>query len=194
VYLYYKAIDKVAIDYHFMQEDFSIYRKLEQLLLQATKKEDYTNTMKDVVEFYKGDFNSSELETQLEAFSCMNIQKNGDSILFHDIQHCKVLKYNQHLLMPQVVKVVKLLLLMPATNAVSERSASAMQRIKTYLHSTMTQCRLNNVMVLHMHKRVTDNLDYFEILNEFTSAKEDRCKQFGSQNFTNAEWQEKLQK
>ena len=28
---------------------------------------------------------------------------------------------------------------MPATNAVSERSASAMRRIKTYLHSTMSQ-------------------------------------------------------
>jgi len=105
------------------------YRKLEQLLLQAKKKEDYTNTMKDIMEFYQSDFNSFELETQLEAFCCMNIQKNGDSILFHDIhKHFKVLEHNQHLLMPQVVKVVKLLILMPATNAVSETSASAMRR------------------------------------------------------------------
>ena len=162
-----------------MQKDFSVYKKLEQLLLQATKKEDYTNTMKDVMEFYQGDFNSFELETQLEVFSSMKIQKNGDSITFHDIhRHFKVLDHSQHLLMPQVVKVVKFLLLMPATNAVSERSASAMRRIKTYLRSTMTQCRLNNVMVLHIHKHLTDSLNYIKILNKFTSAKEDRRQQF----------------
>ena len=176
---YYETIDTVvvAIKNCFMQKDFGVYKKLEQLLLQATKK-DYTNTMKDVMEFYQGDFNSSELETQLEVFSRMKIQKNGDSITFHDIhRHFKVLDHSQHLLMPQVVKVVKFLLLMPATNAVSERSASAMRRIKTYLRSTMTQCRLNNVMVLHIHKHLTDSLKYIKILNEFTAAKEDRRQQ-----------------
>ena len=39
---------------------------------------------------------------------------------------------------------------MPAINAVSEYSASAIRHIKTYLCSTMTQSRLNNVMVLHI--------------------------------------------
>ena len=180
--IYYEAINTVvvAIENRFMQKDFSIYGKLEQLLLQATKKEDYTDTLKDVTDFYRGDFNRYELATQLEAFSAMNIEKNGNSITFHDIhKHFKILDHNQHLLMPQVVKVVKLVLLMPATNAVSERSASAMRRIKTYLRSTMTQCRLNNVMVLHIHKHLTDNLNYIKILNEFTSAKEDRRQQFG---------------
>jgi len=73
-----KCIDTVvvAIYNHFMQD----FRKLEQLLLQATKK-DYTNTMKGVVGLYQGDFNSSELETQLKEFSCINIQKNGDLIV-----------------------------------------------------------------------------------------------------------------
>ena len=68
---------------------------------------------------------------------------------------------------------------MPATNAVSERSASAVRRLKTYLRSTMTQCRLNNVMVLHIHKHLTDNVDCLKILKEFVSVKEDRRQQFG---------------
>jgi len=50
-----------------------------------------------------------------------------------------------------------------------------MRRIKTYLCSTMTQCRLNNVIVLHI---LTNNFDYIKTLNEFSSAK-DRRKQFG---------------
>ena len=38
----------------------------------------------------------------------------------------------------------------------SERSASALQRIKTYLQTSMTQLRMDNLTVLHVHK---ENLD-----------------------------------
>ena len=55
-------------------------------------------------------------------------------------------------LMSQVVTPVKLVLVMPATNAISERSFSAMRRTKTYLRSTMLQKRLNAAIVLHVHK------------------------------------------
>ena len=68
---------------------------------------------------------------------------------------------------------------MPATTAVSERSASAMRRIKTYLRSTMTQSRLNNIMFSHIHKHLTETMDHTGTLNEFASANDDRRKQFG---------------
>ena len=48
----------------------------------------------------------------------------------------------------EVVKLLTLILVMPATNAVSERSASALRRVKTYLRTTMHQDRLNHLMVL----------------------------------------------
>ena len=66
------------------------------------------------------------------------------------------------LALSQVVLLVKLVLLMSATNSVSERSASTMRRIKTYLRSTMT--RLNNTMVLHIHNHLTDNIDHTSVL------------------------------
>ena len=47
---------------------------------------------------------------------------------------------------------------MPATNAVSERSFSALRRIKSYLRANMSQERLNQSMVLHVHKHLTDPL------------------------------------
>lgn len=68
---------------------------------------------------------------------------------------------------------------MPATNAVSERSASALRRIKTYLRTTMGQARLNNTMVVHVHKELTDKLDQKVILIEFVTANDDRRKYFG---------------
>ena len=79
----------------------------------------------------------------------------------------------------QVARLVRFVLLMPATNAVSERSASAMRRIKTYLRSTMTQLRMNNIMVLHIHNDLTDGIDVVPALNEFASVNEDRRRHFG---------------
>ena len=76
--------------------------------------------------------------------------------------------------------MVKFILLMPAINAVSERSASAMRRIKTYLRSTMTQTRLNDTMVLHIQNHLTDNIDHISVLNEFASANDERKKLFGT--------------
>ena len=83
------------------------------------------------------------------------------------------------MLVSEVEKIVKFILLMPATNAVSERSASAMRMVKNYLRSTMTQTRLNNIMVLHIHKHLTDTIVRTSTLNEFASCNDDRRKQFG---------------
>ena len=60
--------------------------------------------------------------------------------------------------MSAVCKLLSLVLVMPATNAVSERSFSCLRRHKSYLRATMSQSRLNNVMVLHVHKSITDKL------------------------------------
>ena len=56
---------------------------------------------------------------------------------------------------------------MPATNDTSERSFSALRRIKTYLHSTMGQSRLHNLMLLRVHKEATGNLDLIACANDF---------------------------
>ena len=54
--------------------------------------------------------------------------------------------------MSEVCNILKILMVMPATNAVSERSASALRQVKTYLRTTMSQAHLNNLMLLHIHK------------------------------------------
>ena len=55
---------------------------------------------------------------------------------------------------------------MPASNAVSERSFSAMPRLYTYLRTNMGNSRLNNMMLLHIHKNRLDNLSLLEVANE----------------------------
>jgi len=53
-----------------------------------------------------------------------------------------------------------------------------MHRIETCLRLSMTQTRLNNVMVVHVHKHLTDSVDCVKVLNEFASANEDRKTHF----------------
>ena len=87
---------------------------------------------------------------------------------------------------------------MPATNSVSERSASALRRTKTYLRTTMTQSRLNNVMT-YLHTTMTqshlnnvmwytfiktllnlsESINHLQVLNEFAFANEDRISHVG---------------
>ena len=63
---------------------------------------------------------------------------------------------------------MKLLLVMPVTNTINERSFSAMHCIKTYLRSTMAQ-ECHSVMVLHNHKELTNGLDLKNICKGFIS-------------------------
>ena len=71
-----------------------------------------------------------------------------------------------------VVLAFQMILVLPATNATSERSFSALRRIKNYLRSTMSQSCLNHLMLLYYHQDLTDELNMKEVANEFISAKE----------------------
>ena len=72
----------------------------------------------------------------------------------------------------EVCILFTVVMVMPATNAVSERSALASRRVKTYLRTTMGQSRLNNLMTLHIHKDFTDNLVLTDCLNYFVVESE----------------------
>ena len=79
----------------------------------------------------------------------------------------------------EVITVLKLILVNPSTNAVSERTFSAMRRIKTCLKSTMGQSHLNVAMILHVHKEHTGELSLVNIVNSFVNS-EHRMTLFGT--------------
>ena len=83
------------------------------------------------------------------------------------------------MLMSEVFIIAKLIVVMPATNAVSERSFSTLRLIKSYLRSTMTEMRLNSAMILNIHKERTDDLSLIEVANEFVVNSDHRQSIFG---------------
>ena len=82
--------------------------------------------------------------------------------------------------LPEVIKVVKLILLVSATNAVIERSFSSLRRLKTYLRSTMGDKRLQNLMLLHIHKELTDSINLVDVANKVFEKCDKRKKMFGT--------------
>jgi len=64
----------------------------------------------------------------------------------------------------QLVKLMQLLLILPATSASAERSFSCLRRVKTWLPS-ITQDRLNSVALLHANRCLTHNLN--TVLDDF---------------------------
>ena len=81
------------------------------------------------------------------------------------IKFLQALPEAKKLLIKEVVKIAKIMLVMPATNALSERSFSALRRLTTYLCSTTTNLRLNNMLTLHIHKDETSNLDLCNVIS-----------------------------
>ena len=97
----------------------------------------------------------------------------------HDvIAYLQKLSSAEQQLLSQIITIMKLIVVMPATNASSERSFSAMRHIKSYLHSTMSQGRLNDLMLLHVHKDLTDGLKLVDVANDFVSGSENRLRVF----------------
>ena len=166
--IYYVALDTVigCISDRFKQEGYQMYSNLEQLLI--TKEQPNEEDIDAVLKFYGSDFEKDKLITQLYLFHT-NYPSEKRTCVHDAVAIVKDMSIGEKQLLSEVVKLVKLLLVMPATNAISERSFSAMHRIKTYLRSTMMQERLNSVMVLHIHKELTDGLDLKNICKEVVS-------------------------
>ena len=80
----------------------------------------------------------------------------------------------------EVHKHLRLYLTIPITSSTSERSFSALRRLYTYLRSTMTEKRLNNCFLLHVHKDLTDNIKLEDVAKEFIMVNDERSNHFGS--------------
>ena len=70
-------------------------------------------------------------------------------------------------LYPSISTVLLILYTMPANTATTERSFSALRRLKTYLGTTMMQDRLTSLAVLHVHRDIDIDID----MHSFTLGK-----------------------
>lgn len=178
---YFEALDFVttSIKERFNQPGYEIYINLQELLTKAAKGESYSEEYEFVIKFYEGDFHPSRLKIQLELLHTHFSSRPGSLILKDVIGFLTDLSTAHKELFSEVIIIAHLILVMPATNASSERSFSCLRRVKTYLRNSMNQDRLNHVMLLHVHKDNTDRLNLQKIGNDFVANNEHRLQVFG---------------
>ena len=131
---------------------------------------------------YKDDVNASNLETELLLLPQIVESMGFDNSQFdvHDlVTFFQSLDRSRQLLLPEVTKLGKMLLVLPATNAASERSFSALKRVKTFLRSKTGDSRMNHFIVLHVHRDKTDAINLIDVANNFVGDNETRKSMFG---------------
>ena len=166
------------MEQRFNSDGFETFKHLESLILLAAKRLDYEESLNFVLNFYGDDFDEEMLKTQLVAFGHTFPEKNN--ITFEDILKYFKEEPGTRIMFSQIVILIELILVAPASNASSERYFSALKRLKTYMSSTMGQGRLNHLMVSSVYKNEMNELDLRKILNEFVDANDVRRNRYGT--------------
>ena len=79
------------------------------------------------------------------------------------------------ILVPNIMSVIKLVVVNSATSATAERIFSLARNLKTWLRSKMLPARFRSLALLKFHKEQTDKLNLLNVVNEFFS-KEARLR------------------
>uniref|UniRef100_H3A3S8 HAT C-terminal dimerisation domain-containing protein n=1 Tax=Latimeria chalumnae TaxID=7897 RepID=H3A3S8_LATCH len=180
---YFEAFDITAgkLKWCFEQSMLAAPRAIENLLISYANEEgnqlqDSENLIPQVIQVnYAKDLDLSHLQNQLRTLPDLirAANKNVPTLNITKVTKLSTLidVFNavpfSDVLFSEVHSLLCLFLTLPVSTAIAERSFSALRRLKTFLRSTMTQERLNNSMLLYVHKSSTDELNMTEIAQEF---------------------------
>ena len=182
--LYFEALDLAvtSIRSRFDQKGFKTFCNVEQLLFKACRGLCFNEELDVVCNFFYDDFNREDLAAELLTFHKLYQSALKDELPSVDNIKTALLTLSapQRMLLNTVCKLFQLLLILPATNATSERSFSALRRVKSYLRSTMSQARLNHLMILHYHQDLCDGLDLKSVGNEYITKNDFRRSTFAT--------------
>jgi len=91
----------------------------------------------------------------------------------------EILKFlKRHDCFPNASIAYRVLLTIPVTVASAERSFSKLKLLKSYLRSTMTQQRLNDLATIALESGLLEKIDYEHIIEDFISRNTKRMKYF----------------
>ncbi|XP_076030931.1 zinc finger MYM-type protein 1-like [Oratosquilla oratoria] len=156
---YFTIIDNILMS---LRERFSGMQEYAFFeLLDVNKFEEFANSfpmqhMDCLKNKYPGIFDCKSLVNELKYM-----------YIDSDFKKCKSINTILELLykleltsaMPESIKLIKLLLTIPLTSVANERSFSTLDRIRSYLRSTMSQERLSSLARISIEKSILNDLD-----------------------------------
>ena len=184
-YLYFEVLELGSgeIERRFKQSDFNVIQDLESVLLNAANGEKYSPE-EALMTYLKEDIDKDRLLNQLAmladmiktAFSSTEMKRVTTLRTIADAMNESDI-YKK--MLGEVDKALKIYITFPVTTSTAERSYSSLRRLKTFLRSTMTQSRLNNLLLLYIHLPETNSPNLKVIAQEFVSVNSCRLHHFG---------------
>ena len=102
-----------------------------------------------------------------------------DFIPKEDMGPLDILKFVKRMgCFPNALVAYRILLTIPVTVASAERSFSKLKLVKTYMHSTMKQERLNGLATIALENDVLEKIKYEDIIEDFISKNTRRMMLF----------------
>ena len=133
-----------------------------------------------VYTFYKNDLSSvDDLQFELQMLQrLVKSEKSPVVTITGFISMYKLLTKEVREMLPNITRLVTILLVVGVSGASAERSFSVLRRLKTWLRSTMTQARMTQLSILAIEKEKSEETDCLEIARAFIN-NEHRERKFG---------------
>ena len=132
--IYFEALDLAVtcIKSRFDQKGYKTFSHLEQLFYKACRGECFSEELDFVHDYFYDDFNKDDLAAELITLRQLYHSSVGDEL--PSVKTIKTalssLSSAQRMLLTTASKLFQMLLILPATNATSEQSFSALHRVK----------------------------------------------------------------
>lgn len=153
-----------------LQEYQAIFKKFSALLkFGELDGKELRIAAEKLRKHFEGDLEGSFIDELIHfQLYCIGkgIEKNSPGKLLLHIH-----KNELQSLFPNVDIAYRIFMSTAVTNCSAERSFSCLKRIKNYLRSTMTEERLNHLMILAIESELFLSLDFTEIIRSFAEGK-----------------------
>ena len=172
----FEALDVVRseVERRFDQEGLRTAAGREQAVLEAAQ-----GKRVDVGSPELSPFSREQLSIELDILR--DVCRGREVITIQDVVSIilHTLQPQTRSMLSEVEKLIKLCLALPISVAASERSFSALRRLKTWLRNTMKQERLTHLAIMNAHSDLIDECDVSALLEEFISRSTERRSTFG---------------
>ena len=160
---YFKVIDSALenLKEYFTSTDLLAYSDLTDMLLSGLFNPEMVKKYPELLDSLE-----QELSFFRNQYECTNVEEYRKTFvnMVPEVRR----------MFPQVECLLRLLLVCPASSCEAERSFSALRRLKTWLRATMSQKRLNSVMICHVHRERVAAMDPKDIAVQFLCGVTDK--------------------
>jgi len=169
---FYELLDVTlsSLNNRFQKNVINHLCELEKFIIGKEKLVTYVSS------FYGIDFDQEKLQLHRDMF--LDIVKSRKISINSTQDAIDVFKSDNSFggMLTEFNKLLKIILTVPVSSCTAERSFSALRRLKTFLRSTMTQNRLNDIALLHVHRN--EDIDIEQIANSFINSSKIRQNTF----------------